>query len=171
MKISKLALSLIIVCLCCLLLTLLLREFVQPSKKAIGLVTEVTETSSGLAFQALVDSGAARCSMNCRQMEIENESEIPEENIGKTARILLVNGQDEEKWIKTRLVDYSIIRNVDVSQPRYHVRLTLRCQGVEQKVSVTLKDRSHMTYRMLLGRNFLRDRFVVDVSEDNPSVR
>lgn len=156
----------------CMLLTVVaLWQFVRPRKQSIGLITTVTETSTGLEFEALVDTGAFRCSMNCQELEIEGESEIPEENMGKIARILIVNEKGEEEWLEARLADYSTIHTVDASTQRYHVRLTLRCQGVERKVSVTLRDRSHMKFPMLLGRNFLRDRFVVDVSLDNPTVR
>ena len=171
MKISKLSIYVMVLCLIVLLSASFLREAVLSTKPTIGLVAEVTETSSGLTFKALVDTGAGRCSMNCQEVEIENESEKPEENIGKAARILLVNEKGEEEWIQTRLVDYSNITNVDGSNPRYHVRLVLRCQGFEREVSVSLKNRSHMTFRMLLGRNFLKDNFVVDVSKDNPSIR
>jgi hypothetical protein len=37
---------------------------------------------------------------------------------------------------------------------------------VEKKVVATLNDRQNMKYPMLLGRNFLRDDFLVNVSMD-----
>jgi hypothetical protein len=37
---------------------------------------------------------------------------------------------------------------------------------MEKKVLVTLNDRENMKYPLLLGRNFLRDDFVVNVSLD-----
>jgi hypothetical protein len=36
---------------------------------------------------------------------------------------------------------------------------------VEKKVLVTLNDREQMKYPLLLGRNFLRDDFLVNVSQ------
>jgi hypothetical protein len=47
------------------------------------------------------------------------------------------------------------------------VPLTLRWKGVEKTVSVTLNDRNGMEYPLLLGRNFLRGDFVVDVDIDH----
>ena len=146
-------------------------EFSVNRKSSIGLTADVTDISSGLVFKALVDTGAARCSINCLDMEIEGESDVPEQNLGKPARILVANEKGEQRWLEVVLSEYRSIRNVDISKPRYQVRLDLSCQGVTREVTVTLRDRSHMTYRMLLGRNFLRDEFVVDVSHENPTVR
>ena len=119
-------------------------------------------------FRALVDTGAGHCSINGLKIEIEDEADSPDQNLGKNARILIANEHGEQAWIESRLVDYSHIRNVDTSKPRYHIRLTLSTSGVERLVTVTLKDRSHMTYPMLLGRNFLQDKFTVDVGKDSP---
>ena len=44
------------------------------------------------------------------------------------------------------------------------VRMTLRLNDVKKRILVSLNDRSHMNYAALLGSNFLRDDFVVDVS-------
>lgn len=143
-------------------------EHLIPRKATIGGTAFVKETSTGLVFEALVDTGAGRCSVNCLEIQITDEAELPEHNVGKYARVLIANRQGEQAWVTTRLIDYSHIRNVETSRPRYHVNLTLSAAGMERKVSVTLKDRSHMTYPMLIGRNFLKDEFVVDVSRDNP---
>ena len=163
-------LQLLFVLLVILLFSWLGLQLANNRRPAIGGTALVVEQSSGLVFEALVDTGAGRCSLNCLEIEIENEAELPEQNLGRDARLLIANAQGQQAWIEARLVDYSKIRNVDSSQPRYHVRLTLSAAGVTRKVTVTLKDRSHMVYPMLLGRNFLRDEFVVDVSKDSADV-
>lgn len=50
---------------------------------------------------------------------------------------------------------------------RYKVRLRLRVGNSTMTTWVTLADRSHNTYPILLGKNFLKNRFVVDVSQVN----
>jgi hypothetical protein len=47
---------------------------------------------------------------------------------------------------------------------RYKVRLTLQWKDVRKEVLVTLNDRTDMEYPLLVGRNFLRGDFLVDVS-------
>jgi hypothetical protein len=50
------------------------------------------------------------------------------------------------------------------------MRLTVA--GVQREVLVSLNDRSRMSYSMLLGRNFLEGKFVVDVTgaDDGPAL-
>jgi hypothetical protein len=61
-------------------------------------------------------------------------------------------------------VDHVTVRTAAKNEERYKVRLKLRWEDVEKKVLVTLNDRQHMEYQLLIGRNFLRDDFLVNVS-------
>jgi len=137
------------------------------SPTRIGATTLVTEVSSGLPLEARVDTGAEMCSVHFEDIEIPNESPDPKANIGKTARLLLRNRMGESRWIEARLADHTSIRTADYSEGRYYIFLTLRLGTVEKKVLVTLNDRSEMKHPLLLGRNFLRGDFVVDVNLDN----
>ena len=53
------------------------------------------------------------------------------------------------------------------SERRYKVPLELQWKNVKKRVLVTLNDRAGMRYPLLIGRNFLRGDFVVDVEKDN----
>lgn len=70
MKTSKATFALNILLLVVLASTWLLRESTRLEKLQLGMVAEVTEMNSGLAFQALVDTGAARSAINCQAIEI-----------------------------------------------------------------------------------------------------
>jgi hypothetical protein len=140
-------------------------------KTRIGATADVIEMSSGLVFKARVDTGAALSSIHCVRIEIEDASTDPEQNVGKPARVLLANERDDEHWIEARIVDYARIQNVDAARARYFVRLNLQCQGIKKPALVTLDDRGHMSHRLLLGRDFLVDDFVVDVGMDNVDFR
>ena len=47
-------------------------------------------------------------------------------------------------------------------------RLSLKWKDFTKDVLVTLNDRTEMVYPLLIGRNFLRGDFIVDVDQDNP---
>lgn len=47
---------------------------------------------------------------------------------------------------------------------RYAIPLTVDVGGFKCKVDCTLTDRQHMLYPVLLGRDFLKDRYIVDIS-------
>jgi len=146
-------------------------RFVKSEKTIIGATAEVIETDTGLVFQARVDTGASVSSIHCEEFVIEGESPAPAENIGKTILLHLTNKQGETKSLKTRIVDYSPIRSADGTSHRYYVRLTMSCQGVERESLVTLNDRSRMSHRLLLGRDFLKGNFLVDLNKDNHDFR
>lgn len=49
-------------------------------------------------------------------------------------------------------------------QNRYVVDLVIKMGGIAKCTPVTLTDRSTMNYSVLLGRKFLKDHFLIDVS-------
>jgi hypothetical protein len=99
-------------------------------------------------------------------MEIKDAAEDPRENIGKPVRFLVKKSDGEDLWVESKIVDHVRIRTSEKEDERYKVRLRLRWEDVEKKVVATLNDRQNMKYPMLLGRNFLRDDFLVNVSLD-----
>jgi hypothetical protein len=136
----------------------------EPTIWRIGPVTTITEVSSGLPFPARVDTGATTCSIHYEAIEIEDAAKNPEDNVGKRVRVLIKNPDGDEEWITTKIVDHVTVRTTTKDDERYKVQLKLRWQGVEKQVLVTLKDREKMKYPLLVGRNFLRGDFLVDVN-------
>jgi hypothetical protein len=134
--------------------------------RVIGATTVVTEVSTGVPLPARVDTGATSCSIHCELMEIEDPHPDPRKNIGKPVRFLVKYGESEGKWVETKIVDHVTVRTSEREDERYKVKLRLRWEDVEKRVIATLNDRQRMKYPMLLGRNFLRDDFLVNVSKD-----
>jgi len=56
-----------------------------------------------------------------------------------------------------------IKRHGKTSQDRYVVKMRLILGERSQVVEVSLTDRSQFIYPILIGRNFLRDYYIVDV--------
>lgn len=137
-------------------------------KTIIGATVDVTELQSGLVFKARVDTGASISSLHCRELVIDDEADEPAENSNKKVRFLVEDSQGEKKWLESTTLGYSGVRNSSGVSNRYRVRLRLSCRGTEKDAIVSLNDRSEMVYPLLLGRDFLEDDFVVDVSLDNP---
>jgi hypothetical protein len=138
----------------------------KPRARLIGATTLVTEVTTGLPLPARVDTGATSCSIHCEAFEIKDAHPDPKENIGKPVRFLLKNKDGEDLWVESKIVDHVTVRTAERDDERYKVRLQLRWEDVEKKVVATLNDRQRMKYPMLLGRNFLRDDFLVNVSMD-----
>lgn len=143
----------------------------KPSKHVIGATATIKETNTGIPFSARIDTGATTCSIHTEKFEIENRSKLPSENVGKPIRLLIQNEKGEKAWIETvvagRVKVRSSVQKEDDYHGRYKVRLPLEWKGVTKEVLVTINDRTDMQYPLLIGRNFLRGDFVVDVEVDH----
>lgn len=138
-------------------------------KQIIGATATFTETSTGIPFPARIDTGAKSCSLHVEQMEIKDESPKRLGNIGKTVRFLIKGENGKSEWIETAIagavrVKSSVFKHGEFDR-RYKVRLTLRWNDFEKEVLVTLNDRTDMEYPLLIGRNYLRGDFLVDVAK------
>ncbi|HSX29775.1 MAG TPA: RimK/LysX family protein [Candidatus Saccharimonadales bacterium] len=51
------------------------------------------------------------------------------------------------------------------AEPRYKIRLSIKLGGKRIRARFTLADRSTQVYPVLIGRNILRGKFVVDVKQ------
>jgi hypothetical protein len=156
--------------ICLLLAANLLFSFVK-GKTVLGATADVVEFQSGMTLKARVDTGASISSLHCKQIEITDPAKEPEENSGKNVRFLLESPDGQSHWLEATILGFAGVRNASGTSGRYRVRLRLSCQGIEKNTLVSLNDRSEMQYPLLLGRDFLADDFVVDVSRDNPDFR
>lgn len=137
---------------------------VNRPKTVIGAVSPVAETVSEINFAARVDTGATTCSMHVEEWSIEDGDESMQKNVGKTIRFRIRNRSNKSEWLQREIIEVATVKTSEREELRYKVYMTLECNDVEKRVLVSLNDRSHMTYPVLLGRNFLEGDFLVDVS-------
>jgi hypothetical protein len=136
----------------------------EGEKRLIGGVEEVRVSEAGLPFLARVDSGARACSIHATSIEIRDASPNPGEDVGKAISFDVENGKGEKVRVSTTLDRVVRVRSAVGAEERPAVYLTFEWNGAPKRVLVTLRDRGQMQYKLLLGRNWLEDDFVVDVS-------
>lgn len=134
-------------------------------KVTIGATADVIETQSGFRYSARVDTGAKSCSIHASKVRVEDPGKSMLKNIGKKISFELVSADGERKRVTTTIADTVRVKTSEEKERRYKVWLTLRHAGVERRVHVSLNDRSHMDFPLLIGRNFLCGKFLVDVAE------
>ena len=139
----------------------------EKTKVVPGPIATFTEKESGFMYEARVDTGAKTCSIHATKVKIEDANKKSMiKNIGKKISFELESTDGKKKRVTTTIADTVRVKttNSDAVQRRYKVWLTLVYGDVERRVHVTLNDRSHMEYPLLIGRNLLCGAFLVDVS-------
>jgi len=131
-------------------------EELMEDRVIIGAVELVQVVPIGVTKEARIDTGATTTSIDAQDIVLF-------ERDGKK----WVKFKFAGKEIKKKMVDIVNIKRhgaEDVKRPSIMIRLALG--DVTRNVKVTLADRSKFTYPILIGRNFLKDMFIVDVSKE-----
>ncbi len=120
-------------------------------KVTIGEVEDVVLLPWGVKVPARIDTGAATSSLDARELRVRDgvaEFKLPKNHGGLRLQLPVVEWQH--------------IRGADFRERRPIVEITL-CMGPRQiRTRVTLNDRSMTTYPLIIGRNVLKENFVVD---------
>lgn len=145
----------------------------QGDKLILGATAEFAEEKSGFLYMARVDTGATTCSIHAEKVRIPDGVEIEKKgskkmmkNIGRKITFELIDADGKRKRVESTIADTVRVKTSERKERRYKVWLTLRHGGVKRRVHVTLNDRSHMEYPLLIGRNFLCGKFLVDVEQE-----
>lgn len=129
------------------------------SKIIVGAIENVRLVPPNIVLEARIDTGAKTTSIDAQNI-------TPFERDGKEwVRFDLLVG--EKKYNIERKVTKTILikRHGEDSQRRYVIKMRIVIGDVSQLISVNLNDRESYQYPVLIGRNFLRDYFMVDVGK------
>jgi hypothetical protein len=127
----------------------------QDSKSLIGQTAMVEIAEAGMEFIARVDTGAASTSVHAEALRVD----------GDMVHFDLVNRDGTRKTMCLPIAKNGTVRNADGNKRRIFVEMTMNHEGNRKRVLVNLSERGHMTYALLLGRNWLKDDYIVDVSQ------
>ena len=136
------------------------------SKPVLG-PTEFFSINQGqIKYDARIDTGASNSSLNAYQLHvIGGSSDNKADNIGKIIEFTTQNEKGQVQHLKARIVDISRVKNAQGKETRYMVELTLGFAGDVRKVRVNLRNREHMDFKLLIGRNWLKNHYLVDVQQ------
>ena len=131
------------------------------NRAIVGEIENVFLDPPGMEFSARIDTGAQTSSLNAVDM-------VEFERDGKPfVKFHVIHPETDEKIELTRRVrgTVRIKDHKSKSRRRPIVSLRVRLASIDERISFTLVDRSNFSQQVLLGRNFLRDLAVVDVSK------
>ena len=111
-------------------------------------------------IKAKIDTGARSSSLHAFDIE-RGRAEGRDRVVFRTDP--LQRGDGPGHSCTAELLDQRSVRSSNgQTEERYVIRTLAKLQGIEWPIELTLTDRSDMSFRMLLGREAIRDRFLVD---------
>ena len=141
------------------MLSLLVSGTVNAEKKIIiGTIEEIILLPWGVKLLARIDTGAAKSSLDARELTVQDDMvqfKLPKKYGGLQLRL--------------PIIEWRHIRTPEGLERRPVVELEI-CLGSRRiRTEVNLADRSMVKYPLILGRNFRRKNFVVDVKRREPA--
>jgi len=114
-------------------------------------------------LHAKIDTGAYTCSLHCSRAEVVD---------GKLEFVLL----DEEhpeftgmKFVFEKFSQREIKNSFGIAEMRYIIKTSVQVFDKTIRTEFSLSSRDNLRFPVLLGRKFLRRRFIIDVTKKNLS--
>lgn len=131
------------------------------SKKIVGTIESISILDLELyGLDAKVDTGADSNAIHCDDIQIE----------GKNVSFKLLDEVHPAYHGKKMIMPLHEVKKVKSSNGHIQFRPSIKVKveffGKEYTTVISLTDRSDMKYPMLIGRKFLKNRFLVDVSQE-----
>ena len=127
-------------------------------KIVVGEVEDVILLPWGIKLAARIDTGAALSSLDARDLKLEDgfvKFKLSKKNGGMSLCL--------------PIVDWLYIRSSEASEQRPIVEVELCIGSKRVRTRVNLNDRSKVRYPLLIGRNTLKENFVVDCMQERCS--
>jgi hypothetical protein len=120
-------------------------------KITVGFVEEAILLPWRIKMPARIDTGATTSSLDCRELSVKDQ---------------MVKCRLSQKYgglvLQLPVVHWKTVRSAEAKEKRPVVEIEI-CLGSKRiRALVNLNDRSRVKYPLLLGRNILKDHFVVD---------
>ena len=140
----------------------------KKTLKTIGITDMIDLPEAGIfGLPCKIDTGADTSAVHCERVRIKEINgkdhlvfKLLDRNHPLYSGKEIITDQFRERKVKSSFGDYEY---------RYQVKLRMTIFGRNYKVAFNLSNRKNMKYPVLIGRRFLTNKFVVDVSKSNLS--
>jgi hypothetical protein len=128
-------------------------------KKIIGKNELIELPEYGVeAVKAKVDTGARTSAIHASNIKLKRIN-------GKNVISFYLLGNHKQKLEFEEFTSRHVKSSNGHSELRFSIKLLVKFYGKKYRTEFTLTKRSEMNFPVLLGRRFLRNRFIVDVSK------
>lgn len=125
--------------------------------QTIGWIEHVSIQPEKMLMKAKIDTGADNSSIHAEDIRITEKDNV------ELVKFTLRNKQGETMQLEKPLVRYALIKRKGAKPlQRPVVEMDLCVGNTVKTVPVNLANRKNFTYRMLIGRSYLKQGYVVD---------
>ncbi len=126
----------------------------------VGAIEWVRIEPAGLLLESRIDTGAVTTSVHADNIQL-----VEKEGKRYVRFVLTDPNSDEKVEQELRLRRRVLIKQSGLADiRRYVVRMWVTLGETRSRIDVNLSDRTGFEYPLLIGRNFLTDSMIVDVS-------
>lgn len=136
-------------------------------KQIVGAVETLRVDDVAMDFATRIDTGAQTSAIHATDIQFDMPVE-EEAAAGRRVEFTLENERGQRRRIARVVADVVSVRTANGIETRLRVPLRLSFRGQQKSVLVSLRDRGSMTYKLIVGRDWLADGFLVDVTRDPP---
>ncbi|MEJ2765856.1 RimK/LysX family protein [Photobacterium sp. MCCC 1A19761] len=138
------------------------------NRSIVGQVETIKVHELDLDYKARIDTGAKTTSIHAIDLKVtgeDSDSDNMRDHLGDMVEFTTFNEKGEKATYKAKIIKVSKIRNAQGVERRYAVKMDLGWNGEHKRVSVNLRDRGKLEYKLLIGRNWLSEDYLVDVDK------
>ena len=137
-------------------------------KQIIGMTDLVDFPDLGLfEVKAKVDTGAFTSALHCKDVKLVRKGGRKQLSFW----LIDKNGEQSRQFYTDQFSKRMIRNSFGVAEERYVIKTLIVLFGRKIRAEFTLADREQLKNPVLLGRRLLRNRFVVDVAEQDLSYK
>ncbi|MCX6351150.1 MAG: RimK/LysX family protein [Bacteroidetes bacterium] len=137
----------------------------EKKRKTLGRKEKLDFPELGLyGVSAKIDTGAYTGALHCKK------AELVERNGEKFVSFLLKDGKKSRRQESPLLKEKFIKNSSGNGEKRYVIRTKVLLFQKLRNIELSLADRSKMDCPVLIGRKFLQEKYLVDVSKINLSL-
>ncbi|MCG2420119.1 RimK/LysX family protein [Aequorivita sp. F47161] len=135
-------------------------------KREIGRIDKADFPQLNLInIEVKIDTGAYTSSIHCKNVKVED-------NYLKCTFLDEEHPSYHEKEFVFDEYDVKVVKSSNgQAQARYRIKTEIVLFGKTHPIYLTLSDREEMRFPVLLGRNFLSRKYVVDINKTNLSYK
>ena len=135
----------------------------KNERLVIGENAWITVENIDHSINARIDTGARTTSIHALDIVIEGAKQEFDANVGKPVSFTIIDAAGQSFHMQSTISGVTKVRNAQGVEMRYNVPMILTWGGVSKSIKVNLRDRSAMSYKLLIGRDWLSEDFLVNV--------